>query len=112
MSNVYRVGSLYKTEYFNAAKEANRCRPGGEEPESVECVDAAAECNRLERSTEKIEQFGNSARLLLEELRDICPDDVINETEIGRRVSRFLEENPMPPATSADRDGQRSYGTG
>ena len=110
MANVYRVGSIYGTEYFNTAKDADKHKPGGEEPESFVRVDAAAECNRLERYVEDAERFSSRLRLLLEELRDACPAEVIHGTEVGRRVNKVIAENPLPPATSADRDGQRSYG--
>jgi hypothetical protein len=110
MAKVYRVGSLYGTEYFNTVREADRCKPGGELPESVICVDAAGECNRLERYMEETERFSQKVRLLLEELRDVCPVEVTHNTEAGRRANKFIVENPLPPATSGDRDGQRSYG--
>ena len=110
MGKVYRVGGVYGTEYFNTAREADRCKPGGEEPEEVICVDAAGECNRLERYVEAAERFGRTLRLLLGELRDAYPVELIHGSEIGRRVDKFIAENPLPPADSADREGQRSYG--
>jgi hypothetical protein len=112
MGNVYRVDSHYGTEYVNTAREAERCKPGGEEPESVVRVDAAAECNRLERYLEEAERRERSMRLMIEELRDVCPVEVIHGTGIGRQVNKFIANNPLPSADSADRDGQRSYGGG
>lgn len=109
MSNVYRVGSMYGTVYFNTVREADRCKPGGEEPESVERLDAAEECNRLTQDAEAAERTINGLRMLLEDLLGVCPDDVF-ETPSGQRARKFVEDNPLPPATGADRDGQRSYG--
>jgi predicted transcriptional regulator len=110
MGNVYRVGSLYGTEYFNTAKDANRFKSGDEHPESIIRLDAAGECNRLERYTEEAERATRTVRWLLEELRNVCPTEIIHETEIGRRVNKFIAENPLPPADSCDREGERSYG--
>jgi hypothetical protein len=114
MGKVYRVSSVHGNgvEYFNTARDADRCKPGGEGPESVICADAAGECNRLERYCAEEEKLKWLFRYLLEELRDICPTDVIHGTEIGRRVNKVIADNPLPPADAANRDGQRSYGTG
>lgn len=110
MAKVHRVGSVNAVVYFNTAREADRKKPGGEEPESVTRVDAAAECNRLERYVEEAERRTALLRFLLEELRDVCPVEVIHGTEIGRRVNKLIANDPLPPADSAHRDGQRSYG--
>lgn len=110
MAKVYRVESLYGTEYFNTAREADRHKPNGEEPEGVVCLDAAGECNRLERDMESAERSIRGMRLMIEQLRDACPVELIHETQIGSKVNKFIADNPMPPADSADRDGQRSYG--
>lgn len=111
MSKVYRVASIYGIEYCNTAREADRCKPGGESPESVTCVDAAGECNRMEREYQQLEQMYDKVRYMLEELRDVCcPVEAMFKTEIGRQVQSFIKENPLPPATDANRDGQRSYG--
>ena len=114
MSHVYRIESIHGdgTEYVNTSREADQCRPGGELPESVTRVDAAGECNRLERYVRETERFAQSVRLLLEQLRDECSVEVITGTAIGRKVNQFLADNPLPAATAADRDGQRSYGGG
>lgn len=110
MSTVYRVGSHHATAYFNTAKDAARYKPGGEEPESVDRLDAADECNDLLTRVEQSERLWNSARLLLEGLLDVCPSGVIHGTEAGRRASKFIADNPLPAADSSDRDGGRSYG--
>lgn len=110
MGHVYRVGSMYGTEYFNTAKETDRHKPGGEKPESVRRVDAARECNRLNRLLDETERELNRLRHMLRELLEECHPNGVAETEIGRRVQQYFNANPVSPATSADRDGQRSYG--
>jgi hypothetical protein len=112
MGKVYRVGSHYGTEYFNTRREADRCKPGEEEPESFECVDAAGECNRLERMVDETESRLNQLSCMVRELLEVCPPETVDGTEIGRRAQRYCIDNPLPPATCATRDGQRSYGSG
>lgn len=112
MGKVYYVGSIYKEVYFNTAKDCRRCKPGGEEPESVEVLDAAEECNRLMQDVRDAERTITSLRMLLEELRDVCSMDLLEGIFAGRRVCKFIADNPLPPADSADRDGGRSYGGG
>jgi hypothetical protein len=109
MSKVYRIGSMYGTEYVNTAKEANRCKPGGEEPESVERLDAAEECARLAKDVEDAERSINAVQMLLEDLCGVCPPDVLESTEAGKRASKFIKAHPLPPAGDGNRDGQRSY---
>ena len=109
MSNVYRVGSYYETAYFNTGKEADRFKPGGEEPESFERLDAAEECNHLLSEVQEAERTINRLRTLLEELHDACSLE-IHHTDIGRRVSKYIADNPLSPATCSERDGGRSYG--
>ena len=90
---------------FNTAREADRHKPGGEEPESVVCVDAAAECNWLMEEIEKLEATKNTMRNLLENILDsglAC--------HLYDSVVKVLADNPRSPADSSDRDGQRSYG--
>lgn len=111
MAFVWRVGSYHGTEYFNTAREAGRCKPGCEEPESFSRVDGAAECNRLEIYIENAERTSNRLRLMLRDLLGICPVETVHGTEAGRNALEYLAKNPLPPATAADRDGQRSYGT-
>lgn len=108
--NVYRVGSLYGTHYFNTVREANKCRPGGEEPESVDKINAAEECARLDGEIEAADKTISGLRLLLHDLVDSYPNGLPMSSEAWRRVVRFVNENPLPPADSADRDGQHSYG--
>jgi hypothetical protein len=110
MAKVYRIGSPYGTEYTNTAREADRVRPGGEEPESITRVDAAGECNRLDRMIDEAERTIRCLRMLLEDLRNVCPVEVTHKTDAGRRANKFISENPLPPADAADREGQRSYG--
>ncbi len=110
MGSVYRVGSIDIEEYFNTAREAGRFKPYDEEPESFVKVDAAAECNRLSRMVDETERRLVSVRLMLEELLGVCCPDTVDGTDIGRRVQRYLADNPLPLAGSADRDGGRSYG--
>lgn len=109
MSNVYRVGSMYGTNYFNTAKEAVRCKPCGEEPESVERLDAAEECTRLHKSCNDMESDAVTLRRLLRCLTDVCSDDVL-ATDDGKAALAYLAKNPAPPADAANRDGGRSYG--
>ncbi len=110
MRHVYRIGSMYGVEYANTAREADRCKPGGEEPESVLRVDAAGECNRQERAIVEAERTICALRMLLEDLRNVCTVEVVHGTEAGRRANKFITDNPLPPATAGDRDGDRSYG--
>lgn len=110
MSNIYRVDSLYGIEYFGTSKEADRSRPYGEQPESVQRLNAADECNRLREEADDIERDMNTARLLLAELLDVCPNEIIEQTAAGRNASKFIDEHPMTAATCAERDGDRSYG--
>ncbi len=110
MGKVYRVGSLFGIEYFDTAKEADRCKPGGEQPEEVIRLSASGECNRLNRLVDEIEERLHSVRYLLEELLTVCDPQTVANTEAGRRAGKWITDNPLPPADSADRDGQRSYG--
>lgn len=107
MGNVYRVGSMHGTEYFATAREADRCRPGGEEPESVTRLNAATECGRLRDEAERQENLFWAARSLLDELAAWVPS---MPDGLARRIDAFLTANPLPAVTCADRDGQRSYG--
>lgn len=111
MSKVYRVGSYYGTEYFGTVKAASSYKPGGEEPESVDCVDAAEECMRLMKDVDDAERSIRGLRMLLEDLVDVCPNEITVKTLAGQRASKFCKDNPLPPADAADRDGGRSYGT-
>ncbi len=110
MSKVYLVDSLYETVYFNTVKEAGRYKPGNEEPESVERLDAAEECNRLLRDVDDGARTIRALRMLLEDLVNVGHSSDLQGTQAWKRVVKFVEENPLPPADSADRDGQRSYG--
>lgn len=109
MGKVYLVTSLYGDEYFNTVREVNSHKPGGEEPESVDRLDAAKECNRLLGYADDMELKFWQARSLLDEL--VYTADP-NSSGVVDRVTAFLEANPLPPATAADRDGERSYGGG
>lgn len=109
MSKVYRVGSLYGTTYHNTAREAARKKPGGEEPESVDRLDAAAECDRLHALAGEWESLFGEARVILIDLVDALGSDA-RLLEPGRRAAAFVASHPLPPATAGDRDGQRSYG--
>jgi hypothetical protein len=106
MAKVYRVGSYHGTEYVSTLRDADRTKPGGEEPESVERVDAATECNALIESFDEEERRGNVARRLLEEVFD----SRIVTQKLLAKIDAYFAANPMPPADAADRDGQRSYG--
>jgi hypothetical protein len=59
-----------------------------------------------------VEVYARKMRLLLEDLSELNPRTDPRETNAWRRVLKFVADNPMPPATAGDRDGQRSYGTG
>src|SRR5690348_11403286 len=87
MGKIYRVGSFYETQYFNTAKEADKFKPDGEEPETFVRVDAAAECNRMQRYMEESERLWWRARKLLEELRNASSVEVVLYTDIGRQVN-------------------------
>lgn len=111
MGSVYRVGSVYGTTYHNTAKEADRQRPGGEQPESVDRLDAAGECSLLFAEAVRQEERYFAARLMLQ---DVC-DCFLAEDDEDRRTMeaalKFLRDNPAPAADSAERDGGgRSYG--
>jgi hypothetical protein len=82
---------------------------GSEASGSVIRLDAAGECNRLERDIEGIERLNQSMRMMLEELLGECPVELVHETAIGRRVQKLISDHPLPTATAGDRDGQRSY---
>jgi len=110
VSHVYRVGSLYATEYFNTSKEAFRFKPGLEEPESLVRLDAAAECNKLDRMLDETETRLARLRYMVGEFLEVCPSDVIANTEAGRQIQRYCIDNPVASATCADRGGQQSYG--
>ena len=110
MGQVYRIGSVYGTQYCGTIKEADRCKPGGEEPETFLRLDAADECNRLNRMLDEAEARINRLRNLLASLLDVCDPLVVAETGAGRAAQRYVSENPLPPADCADRDGRRSYG--
>ena len=112
MSKVYRVAGVDSVEYFNTAKETNRCKPGGDEPESVECFDAAAQCNLLDRTIDETERRLNRVRMLLAELIEVCPTAAVFSTRAGKNAFDYLQANPLPPATAGERDGGRSYGNG
>lgn len=111
MSFGYRVAGIDDVQYFGTRREAERYKPGGEEPESVDRVDAAAECNRLERYVEEAERIRAVFRVVLEALLELCPTEIVYGTDTGKRAVKLLAEYPLPVATSADRDGGRSYGT-
>ena len=100
MGNVYRVGSIYGSVYLNTWKEADRCKPGGEEPESVERLDAAEECTRLMKDADDAERTINHLRMLLEDLWDVCPLKMIETTVAGRRANKFIMGAGREEATS------------
>lgn len=112
MANVYRVESIHGdgTEYYSTAREADRARPGGERPESIIRVDAAAECNRLERYADAEEARARTFRYVLGELLDACFDGAADSPAI-RRARKIVADHPLPPADAADRGGPQSYGT-
>jgi hypothetical protein len=110
MAKVYRISGLSGAAYFNTRREADQFKPGGEEPEGFERLDAAKECNRLLEAEYQSEREVSLLRRLLFGLRDICPTDAMEENDRGRDVLEYCEANPWPPATASDRDGQRSYG--
>lgn len=110
MARVYQANSIYETVYFNTSKEAMRYRAGGDElPESIERLDAAEECNRLLKCIDDAEGDYNAARMILDELFDICSANV-RCSSVGKRAADFIAAHPLPPATANDRDGGRSYG--
>lgn len=113
MGKVFKVVSMHGDEvYVGTQKEADRHRFGGDElPEEVEKLDAAEECNRLQKEIDDCLRSIRALRNLLGDLVDMCPEEVL-DTPSGQRAYRFIKANPLPPADSADRDGGRSYGGG
>ena len=93
MGQVYRLGGVYGTEYFNSKKAASRCKPGNEEPESFERVDASSECNRLIKLLEETDDRFSRMRCLVEELLDICEAETVSGTEIISQLRRICSEN-------------------
>ena len=110
MANVYRVSSIDETNYFNTSKEALRCKPYGDEPEEFVRLDAAAECNRLNRMVDQMERSVANMRYLLQELIGVCDPETVAGTDIGRRVQKLIADNPPPPATASDRHSGGGYG--
>jgi hypothetical protein len=110
MSKVYRVESHYGVDYFNTAKEADRHKPGGEEPEEVVRIDGAGERNRLDRPVGENKSRLYHIRHLLEELLAVCDPQTVANTHAGRMARKYIDDNPLPPADCAERDGGRSYG--
>jgi len=110
MPIVYRVGGIFGTEYFGTAREADRYKPGGEEPETFHRIDAAGECNRLNRMVDETERRLDSVRWLLAELLEVCDPQTVSGTEAGRKAQAYIVANPLPRADSSERDGGRSYG--
>jgi hypothetical protein len=108
MSHVYRIGSVYGVTYVSTAREANRCNPNGERPESINCLDAVAECQRLSDEVDRLDAAVGVASQLIDGLWGMMamPDDGVDN-----RVAAFLKAHPPSPATASDRDGGRSYGT-
>lgn len=110
MGRVYLVNSLHgDVQYTNTSREASRAFPDGYE--SLSMLDGAAECNRLAAEVEEAEDRTRKLRLFLEDLVNITPGKV-EDSDVWQRVLEFCEKNPLPPATAADRDGERSYGGG
>ena len=108
MAGVYRVGSLDVVEYFNTAREAERFKPYDEDPEEFVRLDAAGECNRLERALGETERCLEHVRRLLAELMEVCETD----TAEYRAALAHFTNMPLTPATAADRRGGGSYATG
>lgn len=106
MVHVYHIGSIYGDGYVSTLREVKRARPGGELPDSFSRVDAVAECNKFLRVVDDLEKEANAARLLLQKVADARDVSV----ELLSEIDIYFAANPMPPATAADRDGQRSYG--
>ena len=111
MGSVYRVSSMDWTEYFNTRRDAEGCKPFDEEPEELLKLDAASECNRLERANCEIERAFNHVRRLLADLMEVCDEPTSGSHAYRAALSHFAT-NPLEPATSAERRGGGSYGTG
>lgn len=111
MPFVYRVASLDEVHYFGTRREAERCKPYDEEPESLDRVDAAGECNRLNRMVDDAESRLARVRYMLAELLEACHPDTVADTRAGQEALRYITANPLPPADSAERDGGRGEGS-
>lgn len=59
---------------------------------------------------DEIESQLHNVQRLLEELMMVCDPQILTDTLAGRNAQKYVVDNPLSPATSADRDGQRSYG--
>src|SRR5262245_55709130 len=80
------------TEYFNTRREADRAFRCREEPERIEDVDPADECNRYARMIGVVEQRALDALYHLKELVAVAPLDLLNDTVEGREVLRYLSK--------------------
>jgi hypothetical protein len=109
MASVYLVDSIYGSTYVNTSKEANRLRPGGEHPDAIVKKDAAEECNDLFLALAEANDKITSLRYLLNGVCESIPAEVLQKSEAGRLALKYAQENPLPPADAADRDGGRSY---
>lgn len=89
MKYVYRVGGAHGVEYFDTAKEADRCKPDGEEPEEVTRMSAARECDRLMGLVNHFEEGLFTAQQLLAELLASCDPDTA-DTRAGRAAKEYL----------------------
>lgn len=88
MAHVYRISSPLGTAYRHTARGADQCRPGGERPDEVARLDAAAECTRLHCALAQEEEARLALRALLREVRALCPG--LDGTEVGQRLDRLL----------------------
>ena len=111
MNRIYRVGSVHGTVYCGTKKEVRTTKLGGEEPDSIEAVDAAHECNWLlddiEAKEKEILQLRRIVAGLISESGG-CPS--CESSEAYREAFAYMKLHPLPPATASDRDGGRSYG--
>lgn len=80
------------TEYFNTRAEAVRDWRSQDEPERIEALDAAEQCNGLTRMVKDLDDMLIETRVALKGLVAVCPDDILKETTEGRRAVQVVRE--------------------
>lgn len=111
MSHVHRINGYDRDTYAATRRNAESIlRNGG--AESIDCVDAADECNRLARECDRLEAELDRVRYILSQLVDELHPAFVAEYSAARTAAEYVKAHPPAPATAADRDGGRSYGGG
>jgi uncharacterized protein YdeI (YjbR/CyaY-like superfamily) len=80
------------TKYFDTLREARRAWRAEEEPERIVVVDAAAQCNGLERSCDDLERRNIALFVALRDLVAVAPLDTLRDTAEGRAVVVLLRQ--------------------